>query len=101
MPKLRTLAIPAVILLSGGLLAGCGDDTEPTSSDSDEMMEETMAPTDDAMMEEDSMEDDAMEEDAMEDDAMEEDAMEEDGSMEHDDAMDDGMEHDDSMEDEG
>ncbi|WP_297083365.1 hypothetical protein [uncultured Demequina sp.] len=77
MPKLRTLAIPAVILLSGSLLAGCGDDTEPASDTSDEMMEETM--------EEDSMEDDSMEEDSMEDDSMEDDEhMEEDDSMEED-----------------
>ena len=58
MPKLRTLAIPAAILMSGTLLAGCGDDTEPASDSSDEMMEETVAPTEDAMMEDDSMEDD-------------------------------------------
>ena len=57
MPKLRTLAIPAVILLSGTMLAGCGDDAEPASESTDEMMEETVAPTEDAMMEDDSMED--------------------------------------------
>lgn len=58
MLNLRTLAVPAVVLLSGALLAGCGDDTEPASDSSDEMMEETMEPTEDAMMDEgDAMED--------------------------------------------
>ena len=57
MLNLRTLAVPAVVLLSGALLAGCGDDTEPASDSSDEMMEETMEPTEDAMMDEgDAME---------------------------------------------
>ncbi|WP_062135024.1 hypothetical protein [Demequina aestuarii] len=65
MPTLRTLAIPAAILFSATLLAGCGDDAEPATDPSDEMMEETMAPADD------SMEDDSMEEDSMEDDSME------------------------------
>ena len=95
MPKLRTLAVPAVILLSGSLLAGCGDDTEPACGSSDEMMEETMEPTEDSMMEDDSMEEDAMEDDSMEEDAMEDDSMEDD-SMEDEDHMEDDSMEDDS-----
>jgi pentapeptide MXKDX repeat protein len=75
MIDLRKLAIPALIAISGSLLAACGD-TEPTASPTPTM-------SDDAMMEEDVMEDDTMEEDTMEDDATEEDTMEED-SMEED-----------------
>lgn len=80
MYRMRTLAVPGLILLAGTTLAACGD-TEPAAEESDDtMMEETMEPdtmeSEDSMMEDDETmdEDDSMEEghsdDSMEDDEM-------------------------------
>lgn len=47
--NIRTLAIPAVIALSGSLLVGCGDTTEePSPSPTDAMTEEDSMTEDDA-----------------------------------------------------
>ena len=53
--RMRTLAIPMLVLVAGSTLAACGD-TEPAATSSDDsMMEETMSPdtmeSEDAMME--------------------------------------------------
>ena len=51
--KIRTLAVPLLVLLAGSTLAACGD-TEPAAEPTgDSMME--VSPTPDAMMSEDAM----------------------------------------------
>jgi ABC-type glycerol-3-phosphate transport system substrate-binding protein len=68
----KAFAVPAVILASGLVLAGCGD-TEPAAEPS---------PSESAMMEDDKMEEDKMMSPSPSEDAMmeeEDDKMEEDG----------------------
>jgi hypothetical protein len=72
MIDLRKFAVPALFVISGSMLAGCGD-SEPKAESTPAMTEDAMMEEEDAMVEE---EDAMVEED---DDAMEdEDAMMED-----------------------
>ncbi|WP_160300024.1 hypothetical protein [Demequina oxidasica] len=52
--NIRHAAVPALILVGGALLAGCGDTTSGDGSTPGTTMESTMAPTMDSTMESDS-----------------------------------------------